>query len=118
MFRDEDCCGFWITTPGRHHLGARRLATDPGPPPDHAGPDALLFDFSDSEWHFGFDGAVEMANAYPETGCCSITGGPWTHPTSHRSTPTPGISFDKVDNPPASKSSPQGSGAGAAPALT
>ena len=30
-------------------------------------PDALLFDFSDSEWHFGFDGAVRMANAYPDT---------------------------------------------------
>ena len=29
-------------------------------------PTALLFDFSDSEWHFGFDGAVEMANAYPD----------------------------------------------------
>lgn len=28
-------------------------------------PDVLLFDFSDSEWHFGFEGAVEMANAYP-----------------------------------------------------
>ena len=30
-------------------------------------PDALLFDFSDSEWHFGLDGAIEMANAYPDT---------------------------------------------------
>ena len=27
----------------------------------------MLFDFSDSEWHFGLDGAVEMANAYPDT---------------------------------------------------
>jgi hypothetical protein len=30
-------------------------------------PDAMLFDFSDSEWHFGLDGAVAMANAYPDT---------------------------------------------------
>ena len=30
-------------------------------------PDAMLFDFSDSEWHFGLAGAVEMANAYPLT---------------------------------------------------
>ena len=30
-------------------------------------PDALLFDFSDSEWHFGLDGAIQMANAYPDT---------------------------------------------------
>ena len=27
----------------------------------------MLFDFSDSEWHFGLDGAIEMANAYPNT---------------------------------------------------
>ena len=33
----------------------------------HPTPDALLFDFSDSEWHFGLDGAVTMANAYPQT---------------------------------------------------
>jgi hypothetical protein len=30
-------------------------------------PDALLFDFSDSEWHFGLDGAARMANTYPKT---------------------------------------------------
>lgn len=30
-------------------------------------PDALLFDFSDSEWHFGLDGAIRMANTYPNT---------------------------------------------------
>jgi hypothetical protein len=29
--------------------------------------DALLFDFSDSEWHFGLAGAAKMANAYPST---------------------------------------------------
>jgi hypothetical protein len=30
-------------------------------------PDAIFFDFSDSEWHFGFEGAVKLANAYPDT---------------------------------------------------
>jgi hypothetical protein len=30
-------------------------------------PDAMLFDFSDSEWHFGLDGAVAIANACPQT---------------------------------------------------
>lgn len=29
-------------------------------------PDALLFDFSDSSFHFTLAGAVEMANAYPD----------------------------------------------------
>ena len=66
-FEPEDCCGFWIETPDGiiwapgdsrlirdHHL---RMPT----------PDAMLFDFSDSEWHFGLGGAIEMANAYPDT---------------------------------------------------
>ena len=39
--------------------------------PDHhlhmPTPDAMLFDFSDSEWHFGLEGAIAMANAYPDT---------------------------------------------------
>ena len=66
-FQPEDACGFWIETPDgtiwapgdsrlipAHHLQM--------PPPD-----ALFFDFSDSEWHFGLTGAVRMANAYPRT---------------------------------------------------
>ena len=43
-FRNEDACGFWIETP-----------------------DAIFFGFSDSEWHFTFEGAVKLANAYPNT---------------------------------------------------
>lgn len=30
-------------------------------------PDAILFDFSDSEWHFTFEGTIRLANAYPDT---------------------------------------------------
>jgi L-ascorbate metabolism protein UlaG (beta-lactamase superfamily) len=30
-------------------------------------PDAILFDWSDSEWHFTFEGAVKLANTYPNT---------------------------------------------------
>ena len=51
----------------RHHLGTGGLPADPRAPPQMPTPDAMLFDFSDSEWHFGLDGAVEMANAYPHT---------------------------------------------------
>jgi L-ascorbate metabolism protein UlaG (beta-lactamase superfamily) len=67
IFQDEDACGFWIETPdgtiwapGDSRLIRDHHLTMPAP-------DALLFDFSDSEWHFTFDGAVEMANAYPTT---------------------------------------------------
>ena len=66
-FDDDDACGFWIETsdgtiwaPGDSRLIRDHHLTMPAP-------DALLFDFSDSEWHFTFDGAIEMANAYPDT---------------------------------------------------
>lgn len=66
-FLDEDCCGFWIDT----HDGTVWAPGDSRLIPEHhltmPAPDALLFDFSDSEWHFGLDGAVRMANAYPGT---------------------------------------------------
>ena len=66
-FEPEDCCGFWVETPDGiiWAPGDSRLIRDHHlrmPPPD-----AMLFDFSDSEWHFGLDGAIEMANAYPDT---------------------------------------------------
>jgi L-ascorbate metabolism protein UlaG (beta-lactamase superfamily) len=67
VFRDEDACGFWIETPdgtiwapGDSRLIREHHLTMPAP-------GAMLFDFSDSEWHFGLAGAVEMANAYPRT---------------------------------------------------
>ncbi|MFL6027745.1 MAG: MBL fold metallo-hydrolase, partial [Friedmanniella sp.] len=67
IFQMEDCCGFWIETPD----GTLWAPGDSRLIPDHhlqmPAPDALLFDFSDSEWHFGLDGAIQMANAYPDT---------------------------------------------------
>lgn len=66
-FRNEDACGFWIETPdgiiwapGDSRLVANHHLTRPTP-------DAIFFDFSDSEWHFTFEGAVKIANAYPNT---------------------------------------------------
>ena len=63
----EDACGFWIETfdgtvwaPGDSRLIPEHHLRMPSP-------DAMLFDFSDSDWHFGFAGAVRMANAYPTT---------------------------------------------------
>lgn len=66
-FKNEDCTGFFIETPdgtiwaqGDSRLLPEHLAILPPP-------DAILFDFSDSEWHFTFEGAVKIANAYPNT---------------------------------------------------
>ncbi|RSK46761.1 MBL fold metallo-hydrolase [Hymenobacter perfusus] len=65
-FKNEDACGFLLSTPdgtvwapGDSRLLAEHLSMP--------APDAILFDFSDSEWHFTLAGAVKIANAYPNT---------------------------------------------------
>jgi L-ascorbate metabolism protein UlaG (beta-lactamase superfamily) len=67
IFEPEDACGFWIDTPD----GTIWAPGDSRLIPDHhlrmPTADAMLFDFSDSEWHFGLDAAIAMANAYPHT---------------------------------------------------
>jgi L-ascorbate metabolism protein UlaG (beta-lactamase superfamily) len=65
-FKNEDACGFWIETPD----GTIWAPGDSRLMPAHLQfptPDAILFDFSDSEWHFTLEGAVKIANAYPNT---------------------------------------------------
>jgi len=66
-FRNEDCTGFLIETPD----GTIWAQGDSRLMPEHLKimppPDAIFFDFSDSEWHFTFEGAVKIANAYPNT---------------------------------------------------
>ena len=37
-------------------------------------PDAIFFDFSDNDWHIGFQSAVKLANTYPDTSFCSHIG--------------------------------------------
>lgn len=65
-FKNEDACGFWLETPD----GTIWAPGDSRLMPEHLQfptPDAILFDFSDSEWHFTLAGAVKIANAYPNT---------------------------------------------------
>lgn len=66
VFKDEDSAGFWIDTPD----GSIWATGDSRLMPQHLNmpiPDAILFDFSDSEWHFTLEGAIKLANAYPDT---------------------------------------------------
>ena len=66
VWKREDCAGFWIETPD----GAVWATGDSRLMPEHLQmptPDAILFDFSDNEWHFTFEGAIKLANAYPNT---------------------------------------------------
>jgi len=65
-WKQEDCTGFWIETPD----GTIWATGDSRLMPEHLQmptPDAILFDFSNSEWHFTIEGAVKLANAYPNT---------------------------------------------------
>ena len=99
IFRDEDCCGFWLTTPDgtiwapgdsrlipEHHLTR----------PTH---DALTFDFSDSEWHFGLEGAIQMANTYPTTPLLLHHWGSVDAPDFPPFNADPASLNDKVENP-------------------
>lgn len=64
-WKREDYCGYWLDTPD----GSIWLPGDSRLLPEHLqmpAPDVILFDFSDNDWHIGLEGAVELANAYPE----------------------------------------------------
>ena len=67
VFQPEDACGFWIETPDGSIWAPGDSRLIPAHHLQMPAPDALLFDFSDSEWHFGLEGAARMANAYPKT---------------------------------------------------
>ena len=65
-WEQEDATGFWIETPD----GTIWATGDSRLMPEHLTmptPDAILFDFSDSEWHFTLEGAVKLANAHPNS---------------------------------------------------
>ena len=65
-FAREDYCGFWLDTPDGSvwAIGDSRLLEEQLHMPT---PDAILFDFSDSRWHIGLEGATQLANTYPNT---------------------------------------------------
>ena len=63
-WEESDYCGYYLTCkegkiwmPGDSKLLECQLHMEE--------PDVILFDFSDNEWHITFDGAVKLANAYP-----------------------------------------------------
>lgn len=64
-YKLEDYCGFLLDTPDG-------LIWAPGDSrflPEFLElpvPDVIFFDFSDDSWHIGLEGAVKIANAYPE----------------------------------------------------
>lgn len=98
-FRDEDCCGFWLTTPD----GTIWAPGDSRLIPDHhltmPPADVLLFDFSDSEWHFTLEGAIRIANAYPDTVLVLQHWGSVDAPDLAPFNGNPASLYDRVVNP-------------------
>ena len=81
-----------IWAPGDSRLIPEHHLTRPAP-------DALIFDFSDSEWHFGLDGAVKMANTYPATPLLLHHWGSVDAPDFAPFNADPASLHDRVDNP-------------------
>lgn len=97
-FKNEDACGFWIETPD----GTIWAPGDSRLMPEHLqfpAPDAILFDFSDSEWHFTLEGAVNIANAYPNTPLLLNHWGSVDAPDFAPFNADPKDLYDKVLNP-------------------
>lgn len=64
-WKEKDYCGYWMETkegkiwlPSDSKLIETQLHMDQ--------PDVILFDFADNDWHITFEGAVKLANTYPE----------------------------------------------------
>lgn len=64
-WEEKDYCGYWMETPeGTVWLpGDSKLLESHLHMPDA---DVILFDFADNDWHITFEGAVRLANAYPD----------------------------------------------------
>ncbi len=97
-WKREDYCGYWLDTPD----GAIWLPGDSRLLPEHLqmpAPDIILFDFSDNDWHIGLDGAVKLANAYPEAELVCIHWGTVDAPEFTPFNGNPEVLVDKIANP-------------------
>jgi L-ascorbate metabolism protein UlaG (beta-lactamase superfamily) len=98
IFKTEDYCGFWIDTPdGSLWIpGDSRLLEEQLEMPE---PDAILFDFSDNEWHIGFENAVKLANTYPKADLILSHWGTVDAPHMNVFNGDPDDLMDKILNP-------------------
>lgn len=62
-------------------------------------PDVILFDFSDNPWHITIDGAIKLANAYPNSDLICIHWGCVDAPTMSPFNGNPESLINKIVNP-------------------
>lgn len=97
-WKEEDYCGYWIeTVDGTIWLpGDSRLLDEHLKMPQ---PDVILFDFSDNEWHITLDGAIELANTYPNANLICVHWGCVDAPEMSPFNGNPETLMDRVVNP-------------------
>ncbi len=97
-WEEKDYCGFWLDTPdGSIWLpGDSRLLDSHLTMPQ---PDVILFDFSDNDWHITLDGAVRLANTYPEAKLLCIHWGTVDAPAMTPFNGDPNALTDRVTHP-------------------
>ena len=79
-WKEEEYVGYWFETAD----GTIWLPSDSQLLPEHLHmeqPDVILFDFSDNEWHITYEGAVKLANTYPNAQLICIHWGSVDAPT-------------------------------------
>ncbi len=98
IWKEEDYCGYWIDTPdGTIWLpGDSRLLEEHLHMPE---PDVILFDFADDSWHITLDGAITLANTYPNTDLICIHWGSLDAPEINPFNGNPNNLVERVINP-------------------
>ena len=94
----EDYCGYWLETqdrtiwlPGDSKLIEEHLKMKE--------PDVILFDFADNEWHITLEGAIKLANAYPNADLICIHWGCVDAPYMTPFNGNPEDLYNRVVNP-------------------
>lgn len=98
FYKVEDYCGFWIDTPD----GTIWATGDSKLLPEHLNmpsPDVILFDFSDNDWHFTLEGAIKVANSYPNAELLLHHWGSVDAPDFSPFNADPMDLFGKIENP-------------------
>ena len=62
-------------------------------------PDAIIFDFSDNSWHIGLQGAVKLANSYPNAALLLSHWGSVDAPDMDAFNADPDILYGLIVNP-------------------
>lgn len=97
-WKKEDYCGYWFDTvdgsiwlPGDSKLMEEHLHMP--------NPDVILFDFADNDWHITLEGAIKLANAYPNSDLICIHWGSVDAPKMSPFNGNPESLIDKIIHP-------------------